>query len=86
MANRPVSGKEFVYHVCDRNFPDYNKWQFVVRVSDKRSKDKNIQVQPLAIPKRRVWNNFECRVITFIPTSIGNHSDNYYFKVFPFSC
>lgn len=82
MANRPVSGKEFVYDVYDRNFPNYNKWQFIVRVPDKRSKDKNIQVQPLAAPKRRVWNNLEYRVITFIPTSIGNHLDKYYCKVF----
>lgn len=81
MANRPVSGKEFVYHVCDRNFPNYNQWQFVVRVPDKRSRDKNIQVQPMVVPKKRIWNKLEYRVITFIPTSIGNHMDKYYCKV-----
>jgi hypothetical protein len=82
MAKRPVRGKEYIYEIQDRNFHNYNKWEFVVRAPYKNSRDKNIQVQPLEVPRRPIWAGIDYRVITFIPTTIGNHLDKYYCKIF----
>lgn len=82
MANNPVSGREYIYAVKDHNFRHLNDWEFTIRVPYARCKDKNIQIQPRLVPDKVIWKGMEFRVITFIPTTTGNHPDKYYCKMF----
>lgn len=82
MANRPVSGLEYVYRVVDKNYRDRNEWQFAVRVPYARSRDQNIQIQPVREPPRLIWEKLRFRVITFVPATNGIHAGKVYCKIF----
>lgn len=72
-------GVEHVYEVVDQNFPQRNRWEFVVRVPDVTN--SSIEVRPLVVPNVRAWAGLDRRALMFARVTMGNYRGDCYCKV-----
>ena len=78
-AGRTVSGTEYTFAATDRNFAANHRWDFLVRVPDR--KDERIEVRPLAAPPIKAWAGLERRSLTFTPARKARYRGSYYCQI-----
>ena len=85
-AGNPIKGRRFIYEVADANFASKNIWHAWVQVPNKRSVEQGIEIRldkdhcpdRAAVNANLLWR----KSVVFEPTTIGNHLNYYYAKVF----
>ena len=75
----PVSGTEVAYTVTDRNFPNRNQWEFIVRLPD--ATGDRVEVRPITTPALKVWAELSDRSLTFMRATRGTARGKRYCQV-----
>ncbi len=59
-----VKGIQYLYEVKDGNYRSLNRWTIAVRVPN--AKNKNIFVQPILTPGKKIWAGLDFKPIQFV--------------------
>jgi hypothetical protein len=78
-AGDGIHGIEHSYIVTDRNFPNRNTWEFIVRVPD--DSRGRVEVRPRTTPSLKAWAELPDRSLTFSLATKGSARGKWYCQV-----